>query len=67
MNVPEVDSPSIHKRVKVSIEVAELFGERFTGSVVRTAEAIDPATRTLNTEMDVPNPKGQLLPAPTRK
>ncbi|HEX3740713.1 MAG TPA: efflux RND transporter periplasmic adaptor subunit [Terriglobales bacterium] len=62
VNVPEVDSPSIHKGVKVSIEVAELFGERFTGSVVRTAEAIDPATRTLNTEVDVPNPQGQLLP-----
>src|SRR5581483_7136703 len=51
VNVPEVDSPSIHKGVKVNIEVAELFGQRFTGSVVRTADAIDPATRTLNTEI----------------
>lgn len=62
VNVPEVDSPSIHKGVKVDIEVPALVGERFTGSVVRTADAIDPATRTLNTEIDVPNPKGQLLP-----
>lgn len=62
VNVPEVDSPSIHKGVKVDIEVPALVGEHFTGSVVRTAEAIDPATRTLNTEIDVPNPKGQLLP-----
>jgi RND family efflux transporter MFP subunit len=62
VNVPEVDSPSIHKGVKVDIEVPALVGEHFTGSVVRTAESIDPATRTLNTEIDVPNPKGQLLP-----
>jgi len=62
VNVPESDSPSIHKGVQVGIEVPELLGQHFTGSVVRTADAIDPATRTLNTEIDVPNPKGQLLP-----
>jgi RND family efflux transporter MFP subunit len=62
VNVPEVDSPSIHKGIKVQIEVPALVGQRFTGSVVRTADAIDPATRTLNTEIDVPNSKGQLLP-----
>ena len=62
VNVPEVDSPSIHKGVKVDIEVPALVGQHFTGSVVRTADAIDPATRTLNTEIDVPNPKGLLLP-----
>jgi multidrug efflux system membrane fusion protein len=62
VNVPEVDSPSIHKGVKVDIEVPALVGDHFTGSVVRTADVIDPATRTLNTEIDVPNSKGQLLP-----
>jgi RND family efflux transporter MFP subunit len=62
VNVPEVDSPSIHPGIHAEIEVSELVGERFPGSVVRTAEAIDPATRTLNTEIDVPNPKGRLLP-----
>ncbi len=62
VNVPEADSPSIHKGVKVDIEVPALVGDHFTGSVVRTADVIDPATRTLNTEIDVPNSKGQLLP-----
>lgn len=62
VNVPEADSPSIHKGVQADIRVPELIGQRFTGSVVRTADAIDPATRTLNTEIDVPNPKGRLLP-----
>jgi len=62
VNVPEADSPSIHPGVRADIEVSELHGLHFTGSVVRTARAIDPATRTLNTEIDVPNSNGQLLP-----
>jgi multidrug efflux pump subunit AcrA (membrane-fusion protein) len=32
------------------------------GKVVRTADVIDPATRTLLTEVDVPNPDGHLMP-----
>jgi multidrug efflux system membrane fusion protein len=62
VNVPEADSPSIHPGVHADIQISELVGEHFTGNVVRTADAIDPATRTLNTEIDVPNPKGRLLP-----
>lgn len=62
VNVPEADSPSIRPGVHADIQVPELIGQHFTGSVVRTANAIDPVTRTLNTEIDVPNSKGQLLP-----
>jgi RND family efflux transporter MFP subunit len=62
VNVPEADSPSIHPGVHADIEISELIGQHFTGSVVRTAQSIDPATRTLNTEIDVSNPKGRLLP-----
>lgn len=62
VNVPEVDSPSIHPGVRADIEISELVSQRFAGSVVRTADAIDPVTRTLNTEIDVPNPTGRLLP-----
>jgi RND family efflux transporter MFP subunit len=62
VNVPETDSPSIRKGVQTDIQVPALIGQHFTGSVVRTAEAIDPTTRTLNTEIDVPNPAGRLLP-----
>jgi len=36
--------------------------QRFEGKVVRTAEAIDLSTRTLLTEVDVPNKSAQLLP-----
>ena len=34
----------------------------FEGKVTRTANAVDPTTRTLLTEVQVPNPKGTLLP-----
>ena len=36
-------------------------GQKFRGAVARTADAIDPATRTLLTEVDVPNKDGRLL------
>jgi multidrug efflux system membrane fusion protein len=62
VNVPEIYAPLIHSGVEGRIELAALNGQKFSGKVVRTANAIDPATRTLNTEIDVPNPKGILLP-----
>jgi RND family efflux transporter MFP subunit len=34
----------------------------FDGTIARNANAIDSATRTLNVEVDVNNPKGELLP-----
>jgi multidrug efflux pump subunit AcrA (membrane-fusion protein) len=37
-------------------------GQRFSGNVARTADAIDPATRSLRTEIDVPNRDGKLYP-----
>ena len=62
VNVPEIYAPLIHSGVQGTIELAALNGRRFSGKVVRTANAIDRATRTLNTEIDVPNPQGVLLP-----
>jgi RND family efflux transporter MFP subunit len=40
---------------------AELPGRKFPGKVVRTAGALDPATRTLLTELEVENPNGEIL------
>jgi len=62
IDVPQTYAPSIHPGLRASIELAEFPGQKFDGVVVRSADAIDPATRTLHTEVDVPNPKGQLLP-----
>jgi len=44
------------------IQLEEYPGQKFSGKVARTADAIDPATRTLLTEVDVDNHDGRLLP-----
>jgi RND family efflux transporter MFP subunit len=62
VNVPEVYAPSMRAGVKGSIELTSMPGRRFEGDVERTADAIDPTTRTLLTELDVPNPRGELYP-----
>src|SRR6266702_4243525 len=43
-------------------QLTQYPGQKFEGKVVRTAEAIDTGTRTLLTEVDVPNHNGALLP-----
>lgn len=44
------------------MSLEELPGRSFPGTVARTAQAIDPTTLTLLTEIDLPNPDGRLLP-----
>jgi RND family efflux transporter MFP subunit len=48
--------------VDAVVRVPEMPGQVFTGKVARIADALDPATRTLLTEIDVPNPDGELSP-----
>jgi len=60
-NVPQAYSPAIKNGMPAYITLQEIPGERFKGTVARTAEAIDPATRTLLTEVDVPNKDSRLL------
>lgn len=62
VNVPENYAPSIHTGLAAYLELTQFPGQKFEGQVVRTAEAIDLSTRTLLTEVDVPNKSGQLLP-----
>jgi RND family efflux transporter MFP subunit len=62
VNVPEVYAPAIHKGLGAYLELQQYPGERFEGNVARTADSIDLATRTLLTEVDVPNKSGELLP-----
>jgi RND family efflux transporter MFP subunit len=61
-SVPQAYMPSIKAGGKAVITMQEFPGEKFAGVVARTAEAIDPGTRTLLTEVDVPNRDGRLLP-----
>jgi len=61
-SVPQAYAPYIKAGGKATITLQELPGEKFVGTIARTAEAIDPATRTLLTEVDVANKDGHLLP-----
>jgi len=60
--VPEAYAPSIHAGIGAYLELTQYPGQKFDGKVVRSANAINLSTRTLLTEVDVPNPAGQLLP-----
>ena len=62
VSVPQTNAPSIRAGLPAYIELREYPGQKFSGKIVRTADSIDPATRTLLTEIDVPNPNGHLLP-----
>jgi membrane fusion protein, multidrug efflux system len=61
-SVPQAYAPFIKVGASTAVSLQEFPDEKFFGKVVRTAEAIDPATRTLLTEVDVPNRDGRLLP-----
>jgi RND family efflux transporter MFP subunit len=62
VSVPEVYAAAVHPGLGAFLELTQFPGEKFQAKVARTADAIDLASRTLNTEVDVPNKTGQLLP-----
>ncbi|PYX96350.1 MAG: efflux transporter periplasmic adaptor subunit [Acidobacteria bacterium] len=61
VNVPEPYAQATRPGITADLTVAEFPGRRFQGNLVRTANAIDQATRTLLVEIDVANPTGTLL------
>jgi len=61
-SVPQAYASFIKVGARTSVLLQEFPGVVFTGVVARTAEAIDPATRTLLSEVDLPNKDGKLLP-----
>lgn len=61
-NVPEVDSPAARLGAKFDIAFPEYPGKTYQGTLVRTAKAIDPVSRTLLVELDVNNREGKLFP-----
>jgi RND family efflux transporter MFP subunit len=62
VNVPQVYSPHIKAGLHAELSLAEFPGRHFDGIVVRDTGAIDNATRTLLTEIDVNNSTGELKP-----
>ena len=61
-NVPQAYSGSVKRGMKLQVTFAEYPGRIFQGTIVRTADAIDPTTRTLLTEVDLDNRKSELFP-----
>jgi RND family efflux transporter MFP subunit len=61
-NVPQAYAASVKRGMKFDVSFAEHPGQLFSGTVVRTADAIDPTTRTLLVEVDLNNRRGELLP-----
>jgi RND family efflux transporter MFP subunit len=62
VSVPQAYAPAMKVGVKANVTLQEFPGQKFLGTIVRTADAIDQVTRTLNTEVDVPNKDSKLLP-----
>jgi RND family efflux transporter MFP subunit len=60
--VPEVYSRAARPGSAATLTLDEFPGRSFKGMLVRTANAIDLASRTLLVEVDVDNPRGELLP-----
>jgi RND family efflux transporter MFP subunit len=62
VNVPEIYSQQAKPGLTADLTLREFSGRRFEGRLVRTANAIDVASRTLLAEIDVDNRRGELLP-----
>ena len=61
VNVPQLYSHVAKVGMKTDLTLPDLPGRRFPGTLVRTTDAFDPATRTLMVEVDVDNPTGTLF------
>ena len=62
VNVPQVSVNAVHVGQAAALTVSHLPGRTFRGTVARTANALDPASRTMLVEVDVPNADGALFP-----
>lgn len=60
--VPEAYAPDIADGGKAYLTLDEFPNKRFEGIITRNSSAIDPLSRTLNVEVDVPNTQGLVLP-----
>jgi RND family efflux transporter MFP subunit len=61
IQVPQDVAPSVRPDVPVKVGVREYAGRVFEGKVTRSANELDPATRTMTTEVRVPNADGALI------
>jgi len=62
VNVPQAYVTAVRVGQSAALTVSHFPGRSFQGTVARTANALDPATRTMLVEVDVPNADGALFP-----
>jgi RND family efflux transporter MFP subunit len=62
VDVPESYASSVHIGMPASVTLSSYGAQPFTGTVARTADALDSTTRTLRTEIDVDNANQALVP-----
>jgi RND family efflux transporter MFP subunit len=60
--VPQADASAVHVGQAAKITISDLPSRVFQGKVTRTADSLDPASRTLLAEVQVPNEAGLLMP-----
>ena len=60
--VPQAYAAAVKDGGKATLTLDEYPGRSFEGTIARNSNAIDQASRTLNVEVDVDNPKAELLP-----
>jgi membrane fusion protein, multidrug efflux system len=62
VNVPQAYAPNVKAGLPVRVTVRGQLMQPVTGRVTRTVVALDPGTRTLLTQVDIPNPSHRMLP-----
>ncbi len=62
VKVPQASTVDAKPGMPATLTLSEMPGKTFSGSLLSTANAIDPVSRTLLAEFEVPNPDGALLP-----
>jgi HlyD family secretion protein len=62
VDLPEMYSTDVNPGDGALVELQAMKGRTVEGKVTRTAWALDPKTRTIRTEIDIPNPGGKLRP-----
>jgi len=62
INVPQANASSIRVGQSARLSVTNMPERAFTGTVARTANSLDPTSRTMLVEVEVPNARGALLP-----
>ena len=62
VNVPEGFAADVNPGDRALIKIQEMKGKTVEATVSRIAWALDPKTRTIRVEIDIPNPGGKLLP-----